>query len=243
MTEQEWLTCDDASSMLASMPAPCSCRKLTLYICAGVRSLWSLLYDERSRNAVDVLERKADARATADEVKSACFYAESPTFGFHFDPSFVQEHRAHLTERRSIEMLLSMGVFTEEDVRRGQDLGSEQERSRLLNLSHIVYHGFSPLEDGKVRGHLLEHLRGQEEWPKGNLVREIFGNSFRRHTAPPSWPASVVNLAAALYAGEDCSFALRDALLEAGHAELAEHFTEKDHPKGCWVVDLLLGRS
>jgi hypothetical protein len=42
---------------------------------------------------------------------------------------------------------------------------------------------------------------------------------------------------------EDCSFALRDALLECGHVDLAEHFKDQDHPKGCWALDLLLGRS
>jgi hypothetical protein len=46
-----------------------------------------------------------------------------------------------------------------------------------------------------------------------------------------------------MYAGEDRSFALHDALLEAGHAELADHFRAKDHPKGCWVLDLILGTS
>jgi hypothetical protein len=46
-----------------------------------------------------------------------------------------------------------------------------------------------------------------------------------------------------MYAGEACHFALHDALLEAGHPELAEHFREeKDHPKGCWVVDLIVGK-
>jgi hypothetical protein len=31
-------------------------------------------------------------------------------------------------------------------------------------------------------------------------------------------------------------------LLEAGHAELAAHFQERDHPKGCWALDLILGK-
>jgi hypothetical protein len=45
------------------------------------------------------------------------------------------------------------------------------------------------------------------------------------------------------YNGADATFALHDALLEAGHPDLAEHFqAEQWHPKGCWVVDLLLGK-
>jgi hypothetical protein len=47
-----------------------------------------------------------------------------------------------------------------------------------------------------------------------------------------------------LYEGQDCSFALHDALLEAGHAELAEHFQkEQRHSKGCWVVDRVLDKK
>jgi len=75
------------------------------------------------------------------------------------------------------------------------------------------------------------------------LLRHIFGTPFRPYPAPSSWPAPVAKLAEALYAGEDCSFALHDGLLEAGHPELAEHFKEKEHPKGCWVVDLVLGKE
>jgi hypothetical protein len=45
-----------------------------------------------------------------------------------------------------------------------------------------------------------------------------------------------------MYAGEDCAFALHDAFLEAGHSELAEHLQKEGwHPKGCWVVDMILG--
>lgn len=46
------------------------------------------------------------------------------------------------------------------------------------------------------------------------------------------------------YAGGDVAFALADALLEAGHPELAAHLRgEAWHPKGCWVVDLLTDRT
>jgi hypothetical protein len=36
---------------------------------------------------------------------------------------------------------------------------------------------------------------------------------------------------------------LGSALLEAGDAELAEDFRDNDHPKGCWVLDLIVGKS
>jgi hypothetical protein len=75
-------------------------------------------------------------------------------------------------------------------------------------------------------------------------ARHISGNPYRPYRAPAHWPRTVVQLAEALHNGQDCGFALHDALLEAGHTELAEHFRqEQSHPKGCWIVDMILGNK
>ena len=77
------------------------------------------------------------------------------------------------------------------------------------------------------------------------LLRHVAGNPFQP-AKRPSVPATVEHLAAALYDGEDCHFALRDALLEVGLDELAGHFAEpfaEGHPRSCWVVDLLLRKK
>lgn len=77
-----------------------------------------------------------------------------------------------------------------------------------------------------------------------DLLRHIVGNPFQSRPAPQCL-ANERTLAAALYAGEACAFALHDALLDAGRPELAEHFQGADdwHPKGCWAVDLVLGKK
>lgn len=76
------------------------------------------------------------------------------------------------------------------------------------------------------------------------LLLELFGNPFRPYAAPSHWPATVVGLAQALYDGQDNRLILADGLEEAGHAELAEHFrAEEWHPKGCWVMDMILGKA
>jgi hypothetical protein len=78
---------------------------------------------------------------------------------------------------------------------------------------------------------------------QADLVRHVFANPFRAYFSG-RWSSIAIQLAEALYAGENCAFALHDALLEAGHPELAEHFAkEQSHPKGCWVLDLLLGKE
>jgi hypothetical protein len=82
-------------------------------------------------------------------------------------------------------------------------------------------------------------FRGQAE-----LLREIVGNPFRQPELPAQWPPAVLALAEALAAGGACHFALHDALLEAGQPELAQHFAgDAAHPKGCWALDLLLGKE
>jgi len=75
------------------------------------------------------------------------------------------------------------------------------------------------------------------------LVREIVGNPFRAMAALPAWPPKITLLARSQYNGEDHVAGLHDTLLQAGCAELAEHFKQPIHPKGCWVLDLILGRS
>jgi eukaryotic-like serine/threonine-protein kinase len=65
----------------------------------------------------------------------------------------------------------------------------------------------------------------------------------RAEEPPPriNWPTTVVELARSFEAGEDCAFALHDALTEAGEAEVAEHFRGPwPHPKDCWAVQRIL---
>lgn len=84
------------------------------------------------------------------------------------------------------------------------------------------------------------------EWTQqAELVRELVGNRFRPVILTSRPSATVIQLAQSLYAGADCAFALHDALLEEAHPELAEHFepTGKWHPRGCWAVDLILGKK
>ena len=80
------------------------------------------------------------------------------------------------------------------------------------------------------------------------LVRDIFGNPFRPVTADPSWLTStVVQLAGGIDAERafDRLPILADALEDAGcdSADVLGHCRGPGpHARGCWVVDLLLGK-
>ena len=80
-------------------------------------------------------------------------------------------------------------------------------------------------------------------------IRDIFGNPFRPVVADPTWlTPTAQSIAAAIY--QDRTFdrlpILADALEEAGctHAVVLLHCrTPGEHVRGCWVVDLVLGKS
>ena len=82
-----------------------------------------------------------------------------------------------------------------------------------------------------------------------SLFRDIFGNPFRPITIDPRWLTSnVVDLATAIY--DERAFErmpiLADALMDAGcdDEEIIAHCRGPGpHVRGCWLVDLLLGKQ
>jgi hypothetical protein len=80
-------------------------------------------------------------------------------------------------------------------------------------------------------------------------LRDIFGNPFRPVTLNPSWRTPTVKqLAEAIY--KERAFErmpiLADALEDAGcdNADILSHCRGGgEHVRGCWVVDLVLGRE
>jgi hypothetical protein len=81
------------------------------------------------------------------------------------------------------------------------------------------------------------------------LLRDIFGHRVRPNSFDPLWRTSdVIGLARAVY--EDRAFerlpVLADALMDAGCADeqvLAHCRSDGLHVRGCWVVDLILGKD
>jgi hypothetical protein len=81
------------------------------------------------------------------------------------------------------------------------------------------------------------------------LLRDIFGNPFRPVTFDSRWRTSdVVGLARAIY--DDKAFErmpiLADALMDAGceDEQIITHCRgDGPHVRGCWVVDLVLGKE
>ena len=81
------------------------------------------------------------------------------------------------------------------------------------------------------------------------LIKDIFGNPFRPVTFHPSWRTSAaLGLARSMYESRDFAAmpVLADALQEAGcnNADILSHCRRGGpHVRGCWVVDLVLGKA
>lgn len=82
------------------------------------------------------------------------------------------------------------------------------------------------------------------------LLRDIIGNPFRPVEFVPHWRVlNSVLLAASMYESRDFSPmpVLADALEETGcdNADVLDHCRDLNgtHVRGCWVVDLVLGKS
>jgi hypothetical protein len=91
--------------------------------------------------------------------------------------------------------------------------------------------------------------RTREKTEQAALSRDIIGNPFRPITCDPAWRTStVLALAQGIY--DERAFdrmpILADALQDADcdNAGILDHCRGPGpHVRGCWVVDLLLGKS
>ena len=85
---------------------------------------------------------------------------------------------------------------------------------------------------------------------QANILREVMGNPFRPITLSPDWRTdTALALARQKYELRDFTAMpiLADALQDAGcdSADILDHCRDANqmHVRGCWVVDLVLGKS
>ncbi|MCE9566408.1 MAG: hypothetical protein K8U57_30660 [Planctomycetes bacterium] len=84
----------------------------------------------------------------------------------------------------------------------------------------------------------------------GKILRDIFRNPFRPVVFSPEWQTSTaVAIAQGMYESRDFSAMpiLADALQDAGcdNDDILTHCRNANatHVRGCWVVDLVLGKE
>jgi hypothetical protein len=230
MTEEEWMTTTDWGHMHDCLQEHGidSERKFRLLACAHCRRIWSLLTDSRCRDAVEAAERVAEG---ITDTSTLIPYYEAARQGCE-----------ELTANRE-------WPFSRELVR------------RVFAYWHVLWAARNGTGDPGYCARLQlaamnANPQGLNEWTSDlqfendvALMREIFGNPFRSASLDPSWLSSTVGaLAQSIY--NDRAFdrlpILADALEEAGctSPEILAHCRGPGpHVRGCWVVDLVLGKE
>jgi hypothetical protein len=119
-------------------------------------------------------------------------------------------------------------------------------------FTHVLAVPQEPATVAKGLRHLVAMYRSDAALTTRDLIRllhEVVGNPFRPATFDPAWRTStVMSLASQMYDLRDFGVMpiLADALQDAGCAseDVLNHCRgEGPHVRGCWVVDLVLGKE
>jgi hypothetical protein len=229
MTEAEWLKCDNPAPMLESLPGASS-RKLRLFAVAGCRRLGEHLADDRSRRAVETAEAFADRGATRAELGAALRSARQA----RHDAQQVWSRAGHPDYGPTYVALVAA------------EAAEDACAPRPIHAATGAFQGCPPAAAGgrnRVAG------RRRETVALAALLRDVLGNLFRPVAYDRAWRTSTaVELARLMYEGRDFSPMpiLADALQDAGCANddvLGHCRSDGPHVRGCWVVDLLLGKG
>jgi hypothetical protein len=246
MTENEWLTSDDLTSMLMFLHGKLSVRKSRLFGLACCRRMPGLFPDRATQAVLLTAERFADGIATDEGLIAVMRRAG----GDEVQPGLP----GHLQIPPWWQMVASA-------------LGPMTNAGWLVQ--HVIRHVHDAANDRQAvrRAAGGEEIRAaREAWAKAQaaasrmqadlcrLLRDVF--SYQVKTCEPGWLTSdVLGLACTAYeeralpSGE-LDFVrlavLADALEEAGCEDTAilGHLRAPGvHIRGCWGVDLIIGRT
>ena len=129
--------------------------------------------------------------------------------------------------------------------------------SASVSLASFVTHGprYTHVDASGAAQRAIFAITGKpaakvaERATQAEVCRDIFGNPFRPVTLNPAWRTSnVTALAQAIY--DERAFdrlpILADALEDAGcdNGDILNHCRQPgEHVRGCWVVDMILGKE
>jgi hypothetical protein len=242
MTEDEWLACDDPKPMLELVNRTASDRQLRLFAVACCRRIGHLCRFKACRNGVEVAERYADGLATAEE-RGEAFRAVGNVKEFGNPLGLATLWRDRTTCFACLAVYEAL--MPEERVR--FDGGATVPR----RAAEAVF-GRASTAVGRRDATAYEAARGaaaEERSAQSSLVRDIFGNPFRAVALSSGWlTTNVLALARQMYESRDFSALpiLADALQDAGCADpdLLGHLRSPGpHVRGCWALDLILGKG
>jgi hypothetical protein len=262
MNEDQWLSGTDPTALLESLrkTGRASDRKLRLFAAASCRRIWPLLVHDVSHRAVEFAESFADGLEPTEELRRVWEVTEevwvclADTYRSNpMDPN--NEYDAVV-----LQAGIHLGAIGAAAGAATAAVGGTQGEASLLTCwqyaSEAAAWASVPIDaeydDPKA---LARERAGQAA-----LLRDLFGPlPFREVCIDPGWLArhenTVRRLAAAIYEERVLPqgtldrrrlAVLADALEEAGctNEDVLSHCrSPSDHVRGCWLLDLILGKE
>ncbi len=225
MTEAEWSAATESTSLIEFIEGKASDRKLRLAAASLCSRLFGSVLDERSRTVIRRTEDMADGKATASTIKRV-----------HRQAFKVWNARQENIKSGQLPRDLRACGATE-----ALCLITATDRPVVEILAGAAFLCRMTLGKGRC---------ASEGEFQSQLIRDIFGNPFRPVTVdPPCLTSTVTALAEGIY--QDRAFdrmpILADALQDAGseNSDILNHCRDANgvHVRGCWVVDLVLGKE
>jgi hypothetical protein len=234
MTEAEWHRSNDPQAMLILVRGKESGRQLRLFCVACLQAIHSILAEQRIRELVTWIENSAD-RLVAPNWRGL-------NWATYYD--LPCDHlRAGM--RNAARAARSAYLLVDEYFRNYPDQkGKRAESQAVCDVSRFVLEALKGAADGN-----RALIARREKQRQANIARDIFFDPFRTANSYPAWLTSnVTSLAHAIYSDRafDHMPILADALEDTGcdNADILDHCRQAgEHVRGCWVVDLLLGKE
>jgi hypothetical protein len=233
MTEREWLTTEVPWQMVNFARERAGARKLRLFACACCRSVLNEFAPGIAERSIVAAELFADGEIkpeTLDRVRHTLRAAHGAAT------------RADIRTRSGYTSFLLGACFSA--CHPGDALAYEIAQEAIQSAARAAADvPWTNADRDELPEQLAEHAAQCE------LLRCISGNPFAPVSFDPAWRTSdAVALARSMYESRDFSAMpiLADALQEAGceNEQVLAHCREpRDHARGCWVCDALLGKA
>jgi hypothetical protein len=224
MTEDEWRAFSHPEPMLIALGETVTERKCRLLACACCRRIWHLMTDERVREAIKVAEQLADGLATQRQRKAAYVLTRE-----------IQSTANPSTDYRAFSTAMCAHFTLNPAANR---------QAAIMNIA-----GDTANAVGYAVEHCEDRSKDAEHAAQSELVRDLFSSPLRLVALDLKWRTDIVlSLASQMYDLREFSAMpiLADTLQDAGcdNTDILDHCRGPgQHVRGCWVVDLILGKK
>jgi hypothetical protein len=258
MTEAEWLTCTDPQKMLECLGSNRINRKLSLFALACYRRVrhWSVPEDS------EVIEDGLDEQESQELIEAAEAFLDGQATALA-GPQNRYQNLNDPAEAALASVYVRGGTalpFAQRTAHAAVHVVAEVARNAAPRPRNVISLTGDPLlQAAEVVRAAGRQAAQAEEVAQCSHLRCIFGNSFHTVAIDLAWlswhAGTITKLAQSLH--EDRALPsghldnhrlaiLADALEDAGcdNQDILKHCrSDGPHVRGCWVVDLLLGKG